>query len=378
MSASMLILGAGKMARAIALDLSKQEDVDRVTVAARNLERVKYVTNFVKNSKLKTAKLDIQNGKALRRLMKDHDCAISAVPYNYNYMIARAAVDAGCNMVDLGGNIDVAEKEFSLSKRAKKKGIAIVPSVGLAPGLVSNLTALGMKETGKTESVKIYVGGLPLNPKPPLNYMIVFSVNGLINEYYEDAVVLENYRIRKVPSLERVERISFPGFGSLEAFSTSGGTSTMPGSFKGKIKFLEYKTIRYPGHVEKMRLLKDLGMMSSKKRKINNNNIIPRQILQDFLVEKLSYKDKDVVLLRVIVEGRKKRVFFELIDYQRDGLTAMMRCTGFPAAVISEMIVTGEIEKKGTLTNELDIPPDIVFKKLRKRGLNIKRKIYKK
>ena len=371
----MLVLGSGKMAKAIAYDFVKQKDIEKVVIASRTLKGAKKIVKFLNNKKAHAAQVYVQDYKDVVKLMKGFDCAVSAVPYNFNYNLARAAIEAGCNFLDLGGNNDVVKQEFSLSKKAKKRKIAIVPDCGLAPGLVSNLTALGLKEFKKVETIKLRVGGLPQHPEPPLNYMIVFSTHGLINEYIESAKLIKNFKIITRPGMEDLEKIYFPGYGNLEAFNTSGGTSTLPQSFKGKIKNLNYKTIRYPGHAEKIKTLMQLGLTSSKKINAEGIDVAPRTVLEALLNKNLKAKDKDLILLKVSLEDKKKIVTYELIDKEKQGLTAMMRCTGFPVAVIAEMIARKQIEKKGTLKHEFDIPPEILIAELRKRGLNIKRKV---
>jgi lysine 6-dehydrogenase len=370
----MLVIGAGLMAKSIAYDFARQEDVDRVVIASLYLRDAKKLASFLKNRKANAVRLDAADADAASKLMKDADCAVSAVPYYYNYALAEAAVRAGCNFVDLGGNNDVVGKEFSLSAQAKKKNIAIVPDCGLAPGMASNIVALGLRDFKKVESVSIRVGGLPQNPRGPLNYMMLFAPQGLINEYVEPSVILRDYRIKEVESMTGIEKLRFKGLGQLEAFYTSGGTSTMPATFKGKIKFLDYKTIRYPGHAEKMKAIIDLGLCSSEPVEVGGVKVPPREVLEKLLVKNLTFRDRDIALVRVTCEDRKKKVVFELIDYETGPLTAMMRTTGFHAAVIAEMLVRGQVKKKGTLRHELDIPPDIVVKELRVRGLNIVKK----
>jgi len=370
-----LIIGAGRMAKPILYYLSRSEFINEITIAARSPEKARKIKKFSKNKKIKFAKLNINDKKNVLSLMKRNDCTISVVPYTYNAYLAKLAVESACNFIDLGGNSDIVKQEFKLSGKAKRKGIAIIPDCGLAPGLVSNLVALGLKEFKKVDSIKLRVGGLPQHPMAPLNYMLVFSVKGLINEYIEPVIALENGRQKNIEAMADIEKINFPGFGTLEAFNTSGGTSTLPKSFKGKVKTLNYKTIRYPGHAEKIKLLMDLGLTSSKEIV---GNVSPREVLEKLFIEKLSYHDKDIVLLKVIIENKNKKLTFELVDYENDKLTAMMRCTGFPVAVIAEMIIRGDIEKKGTLKHEFDIPPDILINRIREAGLNIKRKaIYK-
>ncbi|MHC4663718.1 MAG: saccharopine dehydrogenase family protein, partial [Planctomycetota bacterium] len=264
----MLVIGAGLMARAITRDFVRQKDIDEVVIASLYLKDAKKLAAFLKSGKAKPVKLDAADTAKAAKLMKGCGCAVSAVPYYYNYGLAAGAVRARCSFVDLGGNNDVVKKEFSLSAKAKKSGVSIVPDCGLAPGIASNIVALGLKEFKKVESVRIRVGGLPQKPRGPLKYMMLFAPQGLINEYIEPAVILENYRIKKVESMTGIETLRFGKIGRLEAFYTSGGTSTMPGSFKGRIKNLDYKTIRYPGHAEKMKAMIDLGLCSSETEEI--------------------------------------------------------------------------------------------------------------
>jgi lysine 6-dehydrogenase len=368
-----LVLGAGKMARAIVSDLVKQRFVDKVVIGARHLKKARVLKRSL-GKKVKFVKFDLNDYHHVEMLMRGYDCVVSAVPYRYNYMLTRAAVGAGCSFVDLGGNNDVVQQQFKLHKQARKRGVTIVPDTGLAPGLVSDLTALGIEEFDKVDSIKLRVGGLPLHPSPPLNYQLVFSVDGLINEYAEKAAVLEKGKLKHVESLGNVEKINFKGFVEMEAFTTSGGTSTLPRSFRGKVKTLNYKTIRYPGHAGKVKVLRDLGLFSEEARLVDGLPVEPRSLLAGLLREQLPRTGKDVVLLKVVLENRKKRVTFELVDYGKSKLTAMMRCTGFPAAVVAGMVVQGELPV-GVLKHEFDIPSKLLVERLRKRGLRIRRKV---
>jgi lysine 6-dehydrogenase len=373
----LLVLGGGKMAKAVAFDFSRQEDVTEVVVASRSIKGPKSIAKEIKSKKIIPVAINVRNQKDVVKLMKKFKCCVSAVPYIYNFNLAKAAIKAKCHFVDLGGNNEVVEKEFSLSKAAKKAGIAIVPDSGLAPGLVSNLTALGLlnfKE--KVENVKLRVGGLPQNPKGDLQYMIVFSVKGLVNEYIEPVKVIQDFKIRTVKPMLPTERIYFKDYGFFEAFPTSGGVSTLPKSFKGKIKNMDYKTIRYPGHAEKISTLIELGLTSSEK--IGKFNCSPRDVLENLLVKNYSLKGKDMVVLKVILESKKKTISYTLIDKEKGQLTAMMRCTGFPAAAIALMLARGQILKRGTLKHESDVPPEKLFDAILIKGLNIQKKIRNK
>jgi len=174
----------------------------------------------------------------------------SAVPYRFNYTLARIAVETITHFLDLGGNNEIVEKELGLSKEAVKNGVTVIPDCGLAPGLTSIITRDIVEQMESVDYVKLRVGGLPVNPKPPLNYQIVFSLTGLLNEYVEDAIVLDRGKIIKKKSMTELETIMFPQpFGKMEAFLTSGGCSTLPYVYKNRINYLDYKTVRYPGQI---------------------------------------------------------------------------------------------------------------------------------
>jgi len=254
-----------------------------------------------------------------------------------------------------------------------------VPDCGLAPGLVSVLTKLLVDEFDKVEEIHLRVGGLPQKPKPPLNYALVFSVSGLINEYIEPVRVLKDSKIKTIKPLEDGEEIKFKGFGKLEAFNTSGGTSTLPETYKGKIKILDYKTIRYQGHCQQIKLLYDLGLTSSEPVDIKGTKISPRAVLEKVLTNVLPKGKEDLILLRAwgigTKKGKKTKITLETVDRydSKTGLTAMMRMTAFPAAVVLTLIGSGKIKEKGAMTQEHFVPAQIVIDELKKRGINIAR-----
>jgi lysine 6-dehydrogenase len=253
--------------------------------------------------------------------------------------------------------------------------------------MVSILAADGFSRLDRTESIHIRVGGLPRNPKPPLNYALVFSANGLINEYVEPCLVLRNGKLAWREPLADVEDLTFPRpFGKLEAFNTSGGSSTLPYTFRGKVQTLDYKTIRYPGHCTKFRLLFDLGLTTMKPVEVDGKRVVPRHLLIQRLEAVLPWEKDDMVLLRVEVEGKGKRdkgtkgqsgrvtVRYELVDYadRRSGLTAMERTTGFSAAIVALMLGQGQVACAGAFTGEDCVPAPAYIRELRRRGLRLR------
>ncbi len=223
-----LLLGAGLQGTAIAHDLLHQaEGTTRLTVVDGNQNALDKMNARFKDNRLHTVSCDVRDADTMAPLMNEAQVAISAVNYWYNAELAALAVAGKTHFLDLGGNNDIVAREFELDAEAKSQGVSIVPDCGLAPGLAGILGYWLVDGLDSTDSLKLRVGGLPANPLPPMNYKVVFSVQGLINEYIEPAVVIRDGKLKTVPSLSELETLRFPEpFGELEAFQTSGGTST--------------------------------------------------------------------------------------------------------------------------------------------------------
>ena len=358
-----LVLGAGRMGHGAVYDLVRQADVTEVTVADAVAERAARVASTAGNGKAKPVHLDVTRHADVVDLMRGHDAVLSCVVYKLNEQLAKAAIEAGTNFCDLGGNNDVVDAELALDAQAKAKGVNVVPDCGLAPGMVAVLVAHGMQR-GNFDEVHIRVGGLPLDPKPPLDYQLVFSVEGLINEYVERARVVRDGKITHVESMTELESLDFPEpFGKMEAFQTSGGTSTLPETYRGKLRELDYKTIRYPGHCDKFKTMIDLGLCSGEAR----------PMFADLLVRNLPADEPDAVLVRVDFAGGGKKLRYQIIDRydEASGLSAMMRTTAFPASIVVQMLASGAISKRGGVLQELDVPADLFLDEVGKRGIRI-------
>lgn len=374
-----LILGAGMMGRAAAFDLARSEGAIEIVLADMNKETAEAARVFAGSERVLAREVDVTDHHAVVSLMKGRDAVISAVPYGFNHELAKAAVEAQTNFCDLGGNNHIVEKELSLDKQAKEAGITIIPDCGLAPGLVSILAANAASRLDELEELQLRVGGLPQNPKPPLNYKIVFSPSGLINEYKEKAVVIRKGRVETVEAMTELEEIEFPEpFGKLEAFTTSGGTSTLPKTFLGKVNELDYKTIRYKGHCDLMKTMLELGFGDEVPLKVGSQTIVPREFFESFLLKRLSDDDGDVVLVRVVARGIKKArdttLSYTIIDYadQEHGVTAMMRMTAFPITIVAWMLASGIIIQKGAVPQELCVPPALFIEEMKRRRVAIR------
>jgi lysine 6-dehydrogenase len=220
-------------------------------VADSDLKRARAVASRINRitgeKKVRAAGVDASREKAAAKLMRGHDAALSAVPYFLNLKLAEAAIAARCHFADLGGNNTVVRQELALAAKAERNGIAIAPDCGLSPGMASILGGeLIRRMGGSAGALRLYVGGLPARPMPPFHYQLVFSVEGLINEYVEPARILREGKMVTIEPLTEPEEFHMPGFSPLVAFHTSGGTSTLPESLEGKVGECFEKTLRYP------------------------------------------------------------------------------------------------------------------------------------
>lgn len=378
LSMKILVLGAGKMGLGAAFDLAHNSpDVEAVMVADIDGTRASAVAETVKSDIVLPAQIDAADYQKTVALFGEHDAAISCVNYWYNAALAKAAIEARTHFCDLGGNNTIVDEELALDAEAKAAGINIIPDCGLAPGMVSILAMNAAKQFQTVDSINIRVGGLPQNPKPPLDYQLVFSVEGLINEYIERARVIRNGEIAEVESMTEIESLEFAGFPPLEAFQTSGGTSTLPETFLGKVSELEYKTIRYAGHCAKFKTMIDLGLCSSEDLDFDGVRVKPRRVLGELLMRHLPADEPDYVLVRVEVKGDGRTLRYDIVDKfdETTGLSAMMRTTAFPASIIAQMMARGETLMRGATPQELAIPSDKFIEELARRNIVINEKV---
>ncbi|MBV9074943.1 MAG: saccharopine dehydrogenase NADP-binding domain-containing protein [Acidobacteria bacterium] len=394
-----LVIGAGMMGSAAAFDMARSPGVSSVTLADADLERAQEAAKFIakthgkKGAPVRVAGLDAADETSAAALMREHDAALSAVPYFYNVSLARTAIGAGCHFADLGGNNTVVRKTLAMSAEAERNGVALAPDCGLSPGMASILAGdlvrrlraeqgprrapvpkAKQRPRPTIDALKLYVGGLPKKPKAPFEYQLVFSVEGLINEYVEPARVLKNGRLVEIEPLTEPEEFRLPGFKPMVAFHTSGGTSTMPESFQGEVGECFEKTLRYPDHYKLVRGLYDLGFFSSETRRLKSGEISPRELTAHLFLEKLSGDEPDVTIMRIEAHAGKRVLSYTMVDEfdRRTGLTSMMRTTAWPASVVLQMMASGTIPKRGGIRQELDVPADIFLREMLRRGVKIR------
>jgi lysine 6-dehydrogenase len=376
----MLVLGSGLQGSACAYDLLQDKDVSEVRLADIHVGHLPEFLAPYSGPRLIPTPLDVRDHAAVLGAMRECDAVMSAIPYYFNLDMARLAVEAGVHFCDLGGNTEIVFKQKELDAEARKKNITVVPDCGLAPGMVNILAERGIEQLDSVDSVKIFVGGLPQHPEPPLNYMLVYSLEGALDYYTTLSWVLRDGKRTHVKALSEREPVEFESpLGELEAFHTAGGLSTMAFRYEGKIPTMEYKTLRYPGHAQIMEDIRSLGLLDLEPVEVKGMKVVPRDVFIAVVGPRLNKPNgRDLVALRVVVSGKKAgksaTKTFQLVDRydEAHGLSAMMRTTGYSLAITGLMQVRGLVKPAGVHTPDECVPADAYIDELRKRGIDIK------
>lgn len=375
-----LVLGGGTQGTAAAFDLLHHGAADEVVIADLATDNVHPCLRPFLRGRLTLVEVDASSHDEVAAAMQGMDGVLCALPYHFNLPMARLAVAAGIHFTDLGGNTAIVNRQRELDDRARGRGTSVVPDTGLAPGMVNILAQAGIDALDSVDAVRLWVGGLPRNPKPPLNYQIVYSLEGMLDYYVTPATILRDGRPTRVEALSGLEHLEFPEpVGRLEAFFTGGGTSALPFRYEGQVGTLEYKTLRYPGHARIMRAIRELGLLSDREVVHNGSRVNPRKFFIEQVKPFLSGDgDGDIVIARVDVAGRSngkaERIRYQLLDRHdpATGISAMARTTGFSLAITALMQARGDM-RPGVGTPDEVVPHGRYIDELRKRGIDIER-----
>ncbi len=376
------IIGTGMQGTAAAYDLAKFGEADEVRLLDLDIRRARAaaerVNKLVGREVAKAGIVNASDKSTAAQVLEGMHACLSAVPYFLNVGLAKAAIEAGCHFNDLGGNTGIVREELALDKEAKARGVSVIPDCGVAPGMGNTLAVYGMRAIEQPESVRIRCGGLPQNRNLPLGYRTVFSMEGLSNEYFGKAVVLRDGKVIEIDTFEELETVELPApLGTVEAFVTSGGTSTCPETFQGKLKSYDYKTIRYPGHYQAMKLFKDLGFIDLEPMELNGQTFRPRDYFHKIMQRAWNHPEEpDLLVLRVDVDGlhqgkpvRHRTLIVDRQD-QRTGFSAMERTTAFAAAIVTSLQAHGKTPKGG-VSLELAVDPQDFMAELSRRDIPV-------
>ncbi|MEI7980041.1 MAG: saccharopine dehydrogenase C-terminal domain-containing protein [Bacteroidota bacterium] len=354
-----IVLGAGLVGGPMAIDLSKDPGFE-VTLADINNESLKKVSD---RFPVKVVEKDLMDPEGVKRLVSEYDLAVNAVPGFMGFQTLRAILEAGKNVVDIAF---FAEDPFQLDELAKKMNVTAIMDIGVAPGMCNVLIGYADHLLDETEEVLYFVGGLPEVREWPWEYRAVFSPIDVIEEYTRPARYIENGRRIVKPALSDPELLNFPGIGTLEAFNTDGLRSLADTI---KCPNMKEKTLRYPGHIEKMRILREMGLFDYHTIDVKGQKIRPIDLTARLLFPKWKLKpcEVDITVMQVRVEGRKDgkrmRYTWDLFDkYDPEtGIHSMARTTGYTATVALRMINAGLYTRKGISVPEyIGKQPDCV------------------
>lgn len=373
------VLGAGRQGKAAGYDLARFGNATRIIMADREAglaqEAAARINRLAGRDVAEGVAVNARDFGELAALLKGVQATISALPFALNLRATEAAIAAGSHLCDLGGNTDVVQQQLALDAQAQAAGVSVLPDCGLMPGMGNLLALHAMSLLEDASEVRIYVGGLPVNPRPPLNYQLVFNMDGLINEYVGDAIYLRDGKVTALPALTEPEAISFAEpVGEAEAFVTSGGTSTVPYQLAGRLRVYEEKTVRYPGHLATLHAWQALGLFDPQPVMVDDQQVSPRKLLAALLEPRISFPgEPDLVVLRVVArnDAGAERVL-DLYDEQdaATGFTAMERTTGFPTALLATMQAEGLIAP-GARPLEAAVPVGEFVTRLHQRAFRL-------
>jgi lysine 6-dehydrogenase len=380
------VLGSGRQGTAAAFDLARFGEADFLLLADQSqaqAERAATRVNALLGRELaQPTQVEVQDEDAVVQMLTSNgvEVFISGVPYFFNLKLASAAIRAHASMCDFGGNTEQVRQQLALDAEAKAANVTLIPDCGQVPGLGTSLCSYAMTLLDEPRDILMYDGGIPLHPKEPWNYILTFNIEGLTNEYFGTTLFLRDGKPLEIPCFEEYERLDFPTpIGQLEAFTTAGGTSTMPWTYADKLRTLQNKTLRWPGHYAQWKAFNDAGLIGLDPVEVDGVSIVPRHILHKLIEPQILAQpgDQDLVVIRIIARGQKdgqeKEFTIDLFDHydETTGFTAMERTTGWHAAIMAGFIAHGQTPRGG-IPVELAVPGPLFVEEFRKRGFDLR------
>ncbi len=352
-----LVMGAGKMGTVLAKDLIQSDAECQVTLADIDFGRLGHATKFIGSDRLLPLQRDIEDESQRMDVMEGKDVVLCSLLHGQSLISLDTAVAKGVHYIDLVGEAPL--KRMAYDAMAKEKGITVISGLGVSPGITNICVGRAVHLLDEAENGIVGVGGVPVEPKPPLNYRIVYAVESLLGLYEREVLILKGGEIEKMDPLTGLEMVEFADpFSEMEWFYTDG-LNSMTYTLQGKIKDLAEKTIRHKGHLGGVKILKDCGLFSRESLDVDGQMVVPRRVLETILDERMKLGDeRDATLLRIKVSGKKKGKnvthVFEMVDhYDSDKLyTSMAKTTSFPASIAAQMIMSGKITQRGSVFPE--------------------------
>jgi len=366
-----IVLGAGLVGKPMAIDLAADNALE-VTVADINPA---VLAELAAGYRISTVCVDLSDPAAIAGLVAGFDLVLDAVPGFMGYQTFKAVIEAGKNIVDIAF---FPEDPMPLNELARQKGVTAIMDMGVAPGMSNVLSAFGASKLDAVDLLRIYVGGLPKIRKWPYEYKAVFSPIDVIEEYTRPSRIVRDGKMVIKTALSEPELLNFEGIGTLEAFN-SDGLRSLVHTIKGKD--MAEKTLRYPGHIKIMEVLRETGFFSYDEIEVKGKMIRPIDLTARLLFPawKLEAGEEDLTVMKIIVEGKKGNeslsIVYDLFDkYDPISKThSMARTTGYAATAALRLLASGRYAEKGVILPEfLARDPECVqflLDELKKRGV---------
>lgn len=363
------VLGAGRVGHAIALDLAGNPDfeITAADLSAENLERLQRVAprrGSASAGRVHTLSVDLADSTGVQRAIADADLVVGAMPSVLGFATARTVLEAGKNLVDISFFV---EDPFGLDELARERGVVAIVDCGIAPGMSNLLLGKAIADFDRVEDFLCYVGGLPERRVWPFEYKAPFAPGDVIEEYTRPTRLMENGRVVTRPALSEQELVDLPGVGTLEAFNTDGLRTLLT---TVDVPSMKEKTLRYPGHAERMRMLREAGFFSTEPLRLGDAEVRPLDLTARLLFKAWHLEDDedDLTVMRVEIEGtlgggdggdgaagRRERRIYDLLD-RRDpetGISSMARTTGYTATAAAALVAEGRYTRTGISPPEL-------------------------
>ena len=349
-----LVLGMGLMGPTVAKDCAGDPEVERVTGCDIDDTKLRAAKKFVANKKFDTRKVDITSHEELVKAMKGYDVAVNSSAAKFSMGVLKAAMDAKTNVVDLAGGGYPQEGE--LYDEVRKAGITTIPGCGVDPGLIDLLCGQAMEYMEEVKSVDFACGGLPKNPKPPLDYKIVFGGTRMPIRPGKVPMIVDG-KLKDVDRYSEVESIFVDGYKDMEAFVDGFPSSLLKLCQEKRVENFRGKTIRYGGFVEKLMFLLELGVIGSKPITYQGREIVPLDLFHELIYPIIRFDegagDRDITVLLVRVSGKSGGldvdVTYDMVDEydEEKKVTSMAKTTGYTAAIIARILGGGAVKQKG-------------------------------
>ena len=357
-----VILGTGMIGTTVVCEIAKFNGIDSVTAVDGRQESIDKCLAIANNPKVKGKVASLVTEEDIAKVLLNADVAVACLPHSLSLVAIKAAIASKCHLVDLVGS--KFHEKRGLDKEARAAGVLIVPGCGVAPGITNFLAAQGIEMLDEAEEAVMYCGGIPRHPIPPLWYQVVFRLESVIGLYTKPALAVENGQLVQLLPLTGLEKITFPEpVGVCESVITDAHSTAY--ILKDKVKHLYERTIRYPGHWEKMNVLNELGFFDIDAISVDGLTTTPRTFTEKILAPKMVGKsNEDITVLRVEVrglkDGRSRKYTWEMVDFydQSRNITSMAKTTAVPAAIIAKWIALKKITETGVIPIESIIIKD--------------------